>query len=92
MSKKQQKSPRSIPRTQQDVDRAFERGYADGIEDGVASASVILMTVLADKFGGGPYLPDVWRAVEKLSEEIREGRVSLADLRAVLLEEYSIRI
>jgi hypothetical protein len=50
------------------------------------------MTVLVDKFDGGPYIPDVWREINKLSEEVGEGRVSVADLRCVLREEYGIEV
>lgn len=34
----------------------------------------------------------VWREINKLSEEIAERRVSVADLRAVLREEYGIEV
>lgn len=33
---------------------------------------------------------DVWRDVEKLSVECKEGRVKVYDLERVLLEEYDI--
>ena len=82
------KSPQSLPATQADVRRARSKG----IDDGVTMACVIILTVLVDKFDGGPYIPDVWREINKLSEEIKEKRVSVADLRAVLREEYGIEV
>lgn len=81
-------NPRRRPATEEDVKRAWDRGVLDG----VSNACVILLTVLADKFDGGPYIPDVWREINKLSEEVKERRVSVADLRAVLREEYGIEV
>lgn len=81
-------NPRKIPRTQEDVDRAWDKGVIDG----VSNASAIFMTVLVDKFDGADHIQDVWREINKLSEEVKERRVSVADLRRVLLEEYDIRV
>ena len=82
------KNPRNIPKTQADVDRAREQGIADG----VSCACAIMLTVLADKFDGADYIPSIWGAVNKLSEEVKERRVSIADLRRVLLEEYGVNV
>ena len=79
-------NPRTIPRTQADVDRARK----EGILEGVSNACVIFLSVLVDKFNGADHLNDVWKEINKLSEEIKEGRVSIADLRTVLREEYEI--
>lgn len=81
-------NPRRRPATQADVARAWD----EGVLAGVTNACAIFMTVLVDKFDGGPYIPDVWREINKLSEEIGEGRVSVADLRCVLREEYGIEV
>lgn len=81
-------NPRRRPKTEADVNRAWEQGVLDG----VTNACAIFMTVLVDKFDGGPYIPDVWREINKLSEEIKERRVSVADLRHTLLEEYGISV
>ena len=81
-------NPRRRPATQADVDRARD----EGVLAGVTNACAIFMTVLVDKFDGGPYIPDVWREINKLSEEIAERRVSVADLRCVLREEYGIEV
>ena len=85
MSKKSP-NPKKIPRTQADVDRAYEKGILDGSD----CACVIMMSALLDKFNAAEYIPDIWEAVGKLSEEIKEGRVSLPDLRRVLREEYDL--
>lgn len=80
------KNPRSRPATQADVKKAWEKGVLDG----VANASAIFLTVLVDKFGGADHVKDVWLEINKLSEEVKERRVSVADLRRVLSEEYNI--
>lgn len=81
-------NPRRRPATGEDVRRAWD----DGVLAGVTNACAIFLTVLVDKFDGSPYIPDVWREINKLSEEIAERRVSVADLRAVLREEYGIEV
>jgi hypothetical protein len=81
-------NPRRRPATEADCKKAWERGVLDG----VSNACAILLTILADKFDGGDYIPSIWAEVNKLSEEIKEQRVSVADLRHTLLEEYGIRV
>lgn len=81
-------NPRRRPATEADVDRAFE----DGITAGVSNASAIFLTVLVDKFNGADHIAEVWREIQKLCEEIVEKRVSIADLRKVLRDEYGIEV
>lgn len=81
-------NPKRIPRTQADVDRA----YNDGIKDGSHVASVIMVSALLDKFDAGDYIADVWSAFEKLSVEVIERRVTIPDLQTVLREEYGLNI
>lgn len=81
-------NPKRIPRTQADVDRA----YQDGIKDGSHVASVIMMSALLDKFNGADYAADIWSAFEKLSVEVIERRVTIPDLQTVLREEYNLKI
>ena len=81
-------NPKRIPRTQADVDRA----YQDGIKDGSHVASVSMVSALLDKFDAGDYIADVWSAFEKLSVEVIERRVTIPDLQTVLREEYGLNI
>lgn len=81
-------NPKKIPATQADVDRAWKKGVLDG----VGNASAIFLTVMVDKFNGADYVRDVWLEINKLSEEIAERRVSVADLRRVLLDEYGVQV
>ena len=82
------KNPRKTPKTQADVERAWD----DGVLVGVSNASAIFLTVLVDKFNGADHIMDVWSEINKLSEEIKERRVSVSDLRCVLREEYGIEV
>lgn len=81
------KNPRTIPKTQADVDKAFDRG----VTAGVRNASAIFLTVLCDKFNGGEYIREVWAEIQKLAEEVAERRVSVTDLEKVLDDEYDIK-
>lgn len=81
-------NPRKVPRTQADCDRAWQKGVVDG----VSNACAIFLTVLLDKFNGADHIKDVWNEINKLSEEVKEKRVSVADLRHILLAEYGIEV
>ena len=80
------KNPRSIPRTQVDVDRAFEKGVTEGVHN----ASAMFMNVLLDKFNGADHIRDVWKEIEKLSEEVSEGRVKIPEIVNMLREDYGV--
>ena len=81
-------NPKKKPATQADVDRA----YAKGTKDGCNLAMAIFLTVIVDKFNGADWVPDIWNACNKLSDEIKEHRVNLFDLVDVLESEYNIEI
>jgi hypothetical protein len=81
-------NPKKRPATEADVRRA----KAQAVNDAVRMTSAIFLTVLCDKFGGADYIPDIWNAVNKLSEEIKEKRVSVPDLIRTLNDEYDILV
>lgn len=81
-------NPRKIPRTQADVDAAWEKGVVDG----VSYASAMFMNVLLDKFNARDYVQEIWREMEKLSESVLEKRVSIPDIKRMLKEEYDIEL
>jgi CRISPR/Cas system-associated protein Csx1 len=81
-------NPRKIPRTQADVDKAFN----DGIYAGVHNATAIFLNVLLDKFGAKDHIRDVWLEINKLSESVIEGRVSIQDIVYMLKTEYDIEV
>lgn len=82
-------NPRKIPRTQADVDKAWE----DGVLAGCTNSAAIFLTVCVDKFGmTQEEIVRMWNEINKLSESIAERRVSVADLKHTLLDEYGIRV
>lgn len=85
--KKKKTPPSRRPATMADVKRAKQQAMAEAVD----YASAIFMTVLLDKFNAQDHILDVWMQVMKLSEEISEGRVSVADLMYTLKTEYGIK-
>lgn len=79
-------NPRRRPASGEDVTRAWKKGVLDGC----SNASAIFLTVLVDKFGGEDIVADVWKEIVKLSDEVKERRVSVADLRTTLREESGV--
>ena len=83
MSKKV--NPRRIPASQADIVKAQEKACH--------LAMAIFLTVMKDKFGfDNDDIVRAWDEWDKLSEEIKEGRVRLKDLTDVLAEEYDIKL
>lgn len=87
MSKKSP-NPNKIPRTQADVDRAYQRGVLDGSNN----AAVIMMSALLDKFNAADWMVDIWNAFSAKSRAVLDHDVTIADLRYVLREEYDLDI
>lgn len=87
MGKKTKINPRKRPATQADVERAKREAIDQAIDVGWA----ISITVLRDKFGfGSVRIHRYWDELQKLSEEIAEGRVSVRDLMTAIKEESGI--
>ena len=79
------KNPRSIPRTQQDVDRAYDKGLIDGTK----SALTILLYVLKDNFGADDnQIQEFSDAFNYTIDSIDKGYVTETDLAALVKEEY----
>lgn len=87
MSKKSP-NPNKIPRTQADVDRAYQRGVLDGSNN----AAVIMMSALLDKFNAADWMVDIWNAFSAKSRAVLDHDVTISDLRCVLREEYDLDI
>ena len=88
MKKSRKQNPRNRPASWADVERAKKEASNEAISLAIA----LMLTVLCDKFNGEEYIQDVWKEVNKLSQEVSEGRVNLWDLKTVLEEEYSIEL
>lgn len=81
-------NPKNRPASQKDVEKARKIAQSNAL----ITCEAIFLTVMMDKFGMEDRLNDVWNEVNKLSDEIKERRVSLTDLITVLYEEYGIRL
>ena len=82
-------NPRRIPRTQADVDRAYERGK----EEGVNGALVLFLFTMLDKFGAGDdELKQFADAFSYTVDSIERGYITEADLRKVVRDEYHTTI
>ena len=81
-------NPRRKPVSQADIEKIRKITMAQSL----ATVEAVFLTVLMDKFGLEDRINEIWTEVNKLSDEIKEGRVSLKDLRDVLSEEYGIEI
>ena len=78
-------NPRNRPVSQADMIKAEEKACK--------LAMAIFLTVMKDKFGfDNDDIVRAWDEWDKLSEEIKEGRVKLKDLTDVLAEEYDIKL
>lgn len=82
-------NPRKRPATQADVNKAKKQA----IDAAIDVSWAISLTVLRDKWGFGRIrLKRYWEQINKLSEEMAEGRVSVVDLMDTLREEAGIII
>ena len=45
-----------------------------------------------DKFDARDYIVDIWKEMNKLSEEVMERRVKIQEIVRMLKEEYDIEI
>ena len=86
-SKGKRINTRRRPATEADVDRA--RTIA--VDQAVKLSQAIYLTVLKDRFGfDNDQIAEAWQAMDKLSQEVCERRVSLWDLVTALREESNI--
>lgn len=83
------KNPHRIPATRADVDKA--RRIAK--EEAADAAMAIMITALLDKMGWTTeQVLELWGHVQEVSESIREGRITVPDLKDVLKQEEGIVI
>lgn len=87
MAKKGKVNPRKHPMTEADTRKLMERSA----NTAVGLSLAIFITVLVDKYGWSrEQVTDIWKHLEKLSEEVKEGRVSAYDLKKALEEDTGI--
>lgn len=81
-------NPRRVPRTQKDVDAAFDRGVAEGLNRGIE----LMLYVLIDKHAAP--MDDVQQLAAELNyaaECVAEGYVTWSDIRQ-MLKEYDVEV
>ena len=81
-------NPRRVPRTQKDVDAAFDRGVAEGLNRGVE----LMLYVLIDKHAAP--MDDVQQLATELNhaaECVAEGYATWSDIRRIL-KEYDVEV
>lgn len=81
-------NPRRVPRTQKDVDAAFDRGVTEGLNRGIE----LMLYVLIDKHAAP--MDDVQQLATELNhaaECVAEGYVTWSDIRWIL-KEYDVEV
>lgn len=81
-------NPRRVPRTQRDVDTAYDKGVADGLNRGIE----LMLYVLIDKHDAP--MEDVQQLAAELNhaaECVAESYVTWADIRR-MLKEYDVEV
>lgn len=86
--KKNKTNPQKQPKTQKDVDEAFDKGLNLGLK----CADLIWFNTILDKHPEVTDLDRLWDEVLKLQHEVAEGRVKWNDLAKTLKEEYLIKL
>lgn len=74
------------------VDELIKKAKAEATLMATSLTLTLVLTVLLDKYAAQDYIQDIWKDWVKLSEEVKEGRVKLHELRDVLNKEYDIQI
>lgn len=81
-------NPRRIPRTQRDVDAAYDAGIAAGLNRGIE----LMLYVLIDKHAAS--MEDVQQLARELNhtaECVAEGYITWPDIRQ-MLREYDVEV
>lgn len=81
-------NPRRVPRTQRDVDAAYDAGIAEGLNRGIE----LMLYVLIDKHAAP--MDDVQQLARELNhaaECVAEGYVTWSDIRR-MLKEYDVEV
>lgn len=81
-------NPRRVPRTQKDVDAAFDRGVTEGLNRGIE----LMLYVLIDKHAAP--MDDVQQLATELNhaaECVAEGYITWPDIRRIL-KEYDVEV
>lgn len=88
MAKVKVKSPRSIPRSQQDVDKA----YRQGMEAATQGLLSIVLITLKDLGEPDEYIAKFERKFNRTVQSWLSGDIKERDVRAALKEDYDIEV
>jgi len=84
---KKKTNPRSIPRSQADVDRAFDRGQ----ENGINGAYNIMLYVLKDKLKKtDDEVKEFTREFNVVVHCLMTGDIKVSDIKEVLKDEFQL--
>jgi len=86
--RKKRINPHHRPATLADVKKA----KSSAVLEATTAVSAIMLITLLDKYGFSKHVQAFWADVNKLSEEITEGYLSIADIKRTLKEEYGIAL
>ncbi len=86
MSKKN-KSPKSIPASRADVEKARRTAKQEAAD----AAMAMMFSALIDKMGWDiDGIRELWTHIESIDQDLREGRITVPDLKDVLKQEAGI--
>lgn len=81
-------NPRRIPRTQRDVDAAYDAGIAEGLNRGIE----LMLYVLIDKHAASmDDVQQLGRELNHAAECVADGYVTWPDIRQ-MLKEYDVEV
>ena len=93
MGKKSKKKVNPRKHIFQMNEQELKKELEKAANNGVGLALALFITVMVDKYGfSQDDIQTLWGHLNKLSEEVKEGRVNAWDLRNVLMEEYNIEL
>ena len=88
-TKKTSCNPRRVPRTQADVEKAYDKGLTDGTVCGLT----VMLYVLKDKFcAEDDQLQAFSDAFNYVIDSMAKGYITQSDLKCVVKEEYGTTI
>ena len=82
-------SPKKIPRTQQDVDRAYKRGHDEGADAGARYTMTIINFILREDFAAtDEHLHKIEERFNFYTHQIKTGELKFNDVKSALKDEY----
>lgn len=84
---KKKKSPKSIPASRADVEKARRTAKQEAAD----AAMAMMFSALIDKMGWDiDGIRELWTHIESIDRDLREGRITISDLKDALKQETGI--